>query len=215
MTPRLRADAERNRTRLLDVARERRDSTGAPPTLAALAACAGLGVGTVYRHFPTQAALAEALAVERLQELLAGARATATSGDPAGIEQVLTAAVRMLVGDPSLAGVFAAASDATPEAAEVKAALLDVFGALATRAADAGLLRADLGVADLHHLVCGFQLALRLAPDADDATTERYVSVLLAGIRPAAGQASGPSTSAGATESSSTSSSTSSSRRSS
>lgn len=186
MTPRLRADAERNRTRLLDAARDHRDSAGTQPTLAALASCAGLGVGTVYRHFPTQAALAEALAVERLEELLDDARATLASGDPAGIEQVVTAAVRMLVLDPSLAEVFAASSDATPAAAQVKTALLDVFGALAARAVEAGLLRADLGVTELHHLVCGFQLAVRLTPDADAATTERYVSVLLAGIRPPA-----------------------------
>ncbi len=68
-----RADAERNRARLLDTARAAFASADAPVTLERVARDAGVGIGTLYRHFPTREALVEALYRKELADLCAGA----------------------------------------------------------------------------------------------------------------------------------------------
>jgi AcrR family transcriptional regulator len=70
---RLRADAERNRARLLDVARAAFASGPAPVTLEQIARDADVGIGTLYRHFPTREALVEALYRKELADLCASA----------------------------------------------------------------------------------------------------------------------------------------------
>ncbi len=65
-----RADAVRNRARVLDAAREAFGEHGRDAQIEDVARRAGLGVGTVYRHFPTKDALVEALAIDRWQEIL-------------------------------------------------------------------------------------------------------------------------------------------------
>jgi AcrR family transcriptional regulator len=68
-----RADAERNRARLLDAARAAFASGQAPVTLEQIARDAGVGIGTLYRHFPTREALVEAIYRKELADLCAGA----------------------------------------------------------------------------------------------------------------------------------------------
>ena len=76
-TPPLRADAARNRARLLDAARTlfQRSAADAPVSLEAIARQAGLGIGTLYRHFPTRDALVAALYRSELDELTTSAEA--------------------------------------------------------------------------------------------------------------------------------------------
>lgn len=157
-----RADATRNRELLLDVAARLSMRGGRTPSLAELAADAGLGVGTVYRHFPTRDALADALAKEKLTAMLAAGRA-ALEGDDA-IQPFLREAIAMLAADPTLAEVFTRA--------EGQNELLAVFGEIVDRAIASGQVRRDLTVRDIHHLVCGGD------PDT-------YADLLLAGMRPA------------------------------
>ena len=68
-----RADAERNRARLLDAAKTAFAAGQAPVTLEQIARDAGVGIGTLYRHFPTREALVEALYRKELADLCAGA----------------------------------------------------------------------------------------------------------------------------------------------
>ena len=165
-----RADAARNRQLLLDCGNQLAQRNGRAPSLAELAASAGLGVGTVYRHFPTRDALADALAEGKLADMLdAGERALDTDG----LESFLRQTIAMLASDPTLADVFTRAQN--------QQALLAVFGALVERAVGAGLVRRDLTVVDIHHLVCGVQFALRIG----DGDPDKYTDVLLAGMRPA------------------------------
>lgn len=181
-TPR-RADAARNRVRLLDAARAARERSGAVPSLADLAADAGLGVGTVYRHFPTHQALAQALAAERLRELLDDAREACASGREDALGWFLVRAVRLLAADPSTADVFAATTAGAGGDADVVAGeIVGLFSRLLDRDVAAGRVRADIGPADVHHLVCGIQLAVRLADGPPEVAAERYTRVLLAGL---------------------------------
>jgi len=164
-----RADATRNRELLLSAAADLTAASSTTPSLAELAARTGLGVGTVYRHFPTRDALADALAVGQLEAMLATGRAALDDG---GLEPFLRQAIRMLVADPTLAEVFTR-TDSQHD-------LLAVFGELVQRAIADGLVRPQLTVADIHHLVCGVQVSLRLGNGDPDL----YTDVLVTGLRP-------------------------------
>src|SRR5579863_7264952 len=80
----LRADAERNRQRVLEVAQAVFATEGLAVPIDEIARRAGLGVGTLYRHFPTKEALFGAIVTGRMQSLVDEARAGLKAKDPAG-----------------------------------------------------------------------------------------------------------------------------------
>ena len=80
----LRADAARNREKVLRAARDAFAESGYGVPLDEIAARAGVGPGTVYRHFPTKEALFEAVVTVRVQDLVDDARARADASDPGG-----------------------------------------------------------------------------------------------------------------------------------
>src|SRR6266576_1331973 len=86
-TRRPRADAGRNRARVLEAAGELFGSRGDEVQMAEIARAAGVGIGTVYRHFPTRQALVEAVAAQRFLEILGFAR-TKCAQAPSGREAV-------------------------------------------------------------------------------------------------------------------------------
>lgn len=167
MSPR--ADATRNRDALLSAAAELTAKNNEAPSLAELASSAGLGVGTVYRHFPTREALSDALAEGQLKALRDAARHALDADD--ALESFLRVAIEKLASDSNLAAAFTRADD--------QRELLEVFAQLVDRAREAGMVRADLTALDIHRLVCGIQLALRLGGDP-----RTYTDVLLAGLKP-------------------------------
>ncbi len=78
----MRADAVKNRQRILDAAEAIFATEGLAVPIDAVAERAGVGVGTLYRHFPTKEALFEAIVAARLEDLLELAKARAGAGDP-------------------------------------------------------------------------------------------------------------------------------------
>src|SRR3984885_7956812 len=80
----LRAGAARNREKVLRAARDVFAESGYGAPLDEIAARAGVGPGTVYRHFPAKEALFEAVVTARVQDLVADARAGGGSGEPGG-----------------------------------------------------------------------------------------------------------------------------------
>src|SRR5487761_1103632 len=78
----LRADAARNRAQVIEVARQQVATGDLTLPLNAIARLAGVGVGTVYRHFPTRQALLEALVADAFAELIDVSRAAAAEPDP-------------------------------------------------------------------------------------------------------------------------------------
>src|ERR1700728_3738805 len=78
----LRADARRNRDRVLDAARAAFGAEGSDASLDEIARRAGVGAGTVYRHFPTKEALFEAVVIDRMGELIQEAQALLVDPDP-------------------------------------------------------------------------------------------------------------------------------------
>src|SRR5205814_7441463 len=80
----LRADARRNRCRILEAAESVFAGKGMGASTDEVASAAGVGIGTVFRHFPTKAALLEALLVSKLRRLVDEAEALCSSEDPRG-----------------------------------------------------------------------------------------------------------------------------------
>ena len=182
--PPMRADAKRNRYRLLEAAREAFRSGGETVQLADVARAAGVGVGTVYRHFPTREALLETLAREHLAELSATAERAAERDDPVdALVDLLRDMLRLQLAQHGMSAVLAAAVDVQPDTTVAKERLDTAIGTVLRRGQDAGLLRPDVSAADLRQLVCGVDLAQdpRDPRAADRATS--HLQVVLDGLR--------------------------------
>lgn len=177
----MRADAVRNRERLLDAAEAVFTEQGAGASTEEVARRAGVGIGTVFRHFPTKEALLSAVHARLLQDL--GERAAELAGrdDPgaAFFEMVALIAGRSAAKN-ALADALTAAGVALPER---QPELSDALAALLARAQRAGEVRADLTAPDLRAVLVGIARALEQLPD-DPAARVRVTSALMAGLRP-------------------------------
>jgi AcrR family transcriptional regulator len=172
----MRADAARNREKVLRAAREAFAESGYGVPLDEIAARAGVGPGTVYRHFPAKEALFEAVVTARVTDLVSDAQARADAADPGeGFFGFLT----------RIAGEAAAKRD-LPDAISVAGPLReDLFAALdllLRRAQQAGAVRAGIATPDLIVLLKG--MFASLAASADPGLHERVFAVLADGLRP-------------------------------
>jgi len=181
----LRADARRNRERVLNAAREVFAEQGRDAQMDDVAQRADVGVGTVYRHFPTKEALIEALQADRWLKLAAAAEPYRDAADPwNGLKGFLWDAARLQRDNRSWAELAAAAPlhfDAEDERQE----LLAVTQELVDRAKEAGAVRADLTSHDIGMLMCGTASVMRTtgAHDGGDRW-ERFFELGLQGLRP-------------------------------
>ncbi len=178
----LRADAARNRARVLEVAYETFAAEGLGVPIDEIARRAGVGAGTVYRHFPTKEDLYRAVVEDRMQRIVADGRALLDSEEPG---QALFTFLRSMVLQwgatdrglsDALAGLGIDIKAAVPEAEE---AFLGLLGDLLRAAQDAGTVRRDLDVRDLKALMVGTQAMQTYSADA----AERLTEVVLDGLR--------------------------------
>jgi AcrR family transcriptional regulator len=159
--PALRADAARNRARVLDVAQRVFASEGLAVPIDEIARRAGLGVGTVYRHFPTKEALFAAIVqekIERLAEYVEEAAGLPAPGD------ALVAVLDRMVADGAhkkdlVDALGGAAVDVRSAAREASDRLRVALAALLRRAQAAGDVRRGITAEDLLALVAGTLLA--------------------------------------------------------
>jgi AcrR family transcriptional regulator len=159
----LRADAQRNRARVLEAARAAFAAEGLAVPLDEIARRAGVGAGTVYRHFPTKEALFEAVVAARMQVLIEDAQARLAEPGPG---PAFFAFFSTLVSDAAekmdLADALAASGVGfQPETLTVGARLQEALHELLVRAQAAQAVRSDLTAADLHALVLGAVAAER------------------------------------------------------
>lgn len=184
MTPQ-RKDAARNWEHILTVARELVDE-GTPLQLNDVARRAGLGVGTVYRHFPTPEALLETVATPCLETLADHGRTALDDDNPwHAFSTFVTRLVEGQVTDPALAKVTATGDDVLPRTTELKNQVMAIGARLLARARDAGTVRPDLADADLVPLLCGIAYAtyVHSATPADRLpAARRYLDTLLRGL---------------------------------
>jgi AcrR family transcriptional regulator len=179
----LRADARRNRDHLLGVAAEAFAADGLQVPLDEIARRAGLGPGTLYRHFPTKEALVEAVVHERLRSLLDDARARAASAEPGpALFGFMDRLIDEARAKQDLVDALARADvDITAAVSETAADIRDAIGVLLARAQRAGAVRRDIGTAELMGLLSGLMSAVR-APSGRQADPALMVAVLRAGL---------------------------------
>ena len=178
----LRRDAQRNREKIIAAAHEVFAVRGFAATLDDVAHHAGVGVGTVYRRFPTKELLVGALFAERMEAVAALAEA-ALSAESAwdGMATFLTALARMHADDRGLH--HAVLSLGIQEFAEVKERVLAMLHRLIIRAQAEGSLRGDVVVTDLPII---FAIVGDLAGSGAGNRTEvyhRYLQLIIDGLR--------------------------------
>jgi AcrR family transcriptional regulator len=179
-----RADAQRNRERILGIAKEAFTRSGADINLDDVAKQAGVGAGTLYRHFPTRHALLEAVYRTEVEKLAAAERKFAETMPPIealqawmllfvdyiAAKQIIAPALNTLVGGPSK--VFEASGG------QIKGAI----HALVKRAIESGDIRPDLDPLDLLRALIGVS-NVASGPDWPQSA-RRLVHILIAGSRP-------------------------------
>ena len=179
-----RADAQRNRERILEVAKLAFTRSGASTSLDEIASEAGVGPGTLYRHFPNREELLQAVYRSEMEKLAAAERKFAQSMPPIealrawlllfveAIEakQLIAPALSTLIGDPKK--VFAASHDQIHEA----------LRALVKRAIKSGDVRKDLDPMDLLRALVGVA-HVTTSPDWQQSA-KRLVDILITGSRP-------------------------------
>lgn len=182
----LRADAQRNREKVLRAAREAFAANGYGVPLDEIAALAGVGPGTVYRHFPSKESLFEAVIAARVQDLIDDARSRADAADPGAA----------FIGFLGRMSQEAAAKRDLPDAISLDGTAQEGFRAafdvLLRRAQQAGAVRADVTLPDLIVLLKGLMRSLLETPPgaAGEAQRDRLFAVVMDGLRdrPGAGR---------------------------
>jgi len=181
----LRADARRNRARIVAAAREAFAEDGLEVGVAAIAERAGVGNATIFRRFSTKQELITAVIEQRMSELLATARAATTGDDPAdGLAVFLDHAVRTHVEDQGLVECAAAQFHGEPRLVELRDALLAEMTTLLRRAQAEGSVRADLEPEDIPVLMFSIAAAAQVVGDRPSGLYRRYLALALSGLRP-------------------------------
>jgi AcrR family transcriptional regulator len=179
-----RADAQRNRERILEVAKQEFTRSGANASLEEIAKKAGIGPGTLYRHFPTREGLLEAVYRTEVEKLAAAERKFAETLPPVealrawmllfvdyiAAKQIIAPVLNALAGDPKK--VFEASYGQIWEA----------IRALVKRAAKSGDIRKDLDPIDLLRALIGVA-NVSTSPDWQQSA-RRLVEILILGARP-------------------------------
>ena len=181
----MRADAQRNYARLLDAASAAFVAHGADDvSLEEIARLAGVGIGTLYRHFPTRQALLEAVYTDQVESLSARAEELRETESPA---DALADWMRALVKFSSTKRSMTTALLATlgTDSELLSSCTKQIKGAaeaLLARAQQAGVVRPDADAMDLIRLVHAVNIATEKAPDPGQA--DRMLALILDGLRP-------------------------------
>ncbi len=180
----MRADAERNRRRLLDAATQMFCERGLDVGVGEIAQQAGVGRGTLFRNFPSKEHLIAAIVVERMTESISRGRAALEATDDPG--QALFDLIEQSVGrsqtDRALFDAIAETWLANDEIREIHAELIGVLDALVRRAQDAGAVRTDVSAVDVLMLVKGVCEAVGSFQHVKPDVTLRQLDLVRAAI---------------------------------
>jgi AcrR family transcriptional regulator len=183
----LRADAERNRQRILRAAAEVFTERGLQATLDDVAERAGVGVATVYRRFPDKEALVEDLFTERLDTLVGFAELALAEPDPwTGLATFLENAASVMAGDRGLRQILMFATYGRDRVASARACMLPLVTSLVQRAQESGDVRADLSPTDIPLIEFMLGAAAGYAGQVRPDIWRRYLALFLDALRPTA-----------------------------
>ena len=179
----LRADARRNRALLLEAAEAVFAARGVSAPTEEVARAAGVGVGTLFRHFPAKEALLEAVYRARLSRTSDELRDLGTAEDPgAALFGFLADAVAHSATKVAVADALAEAGIDVTASAQEGHDLAGGLGRLLVRAQEAGAVRPDVGLPELIALLIGASRAAEHA--GTDPVRTRIIGVILDGLRP-------------------------------
>jgi AcrR family transcriptional regulator len=184
-TPTLRADAERNRRRLIDAAAELFAERGVEVTVAEIRERAGVGQGTVFRHFPTKEHLMAEVMRERMASLAALATERLESDDPASaLRDFMAAAAESKVVDQEIYRVICE-TNALPAEDEraLRREVVGVVNQLLHRAQEAGAIRPDVVGEDILLLEGAVRQAGEALGSVAPDLWRRYLDIVLDGLR--------------------------------
>jgi AcrR family transcriptional regulator len=190
----MRTDALRNRQRLLDAAVEHILAVGAQPSLDAIARQAGVGIGTLYRHFPDREALLKAVALHVLEHAIKAAR-SALDEAPTGydaLRQYMHAAFDHGVG---VLNILYPALE-SPDWSAQRDAMRPLLEALLRRCKRERSTRRDLRAADLVIALIRFSrpVAIGMPPDEERALARRHLDIYIDGLAAPAAETGARST---------------------
>jgi AcrR family transcriptional regulator len=180
-----RADARTNRVRILDVADDVFGTGGESASTDEVARRAGVGIATVFRHFPTKAALLEAVLVRRFDRLRGQAEALLDAADPGSAfldffgRLVADAPTKITIGD----ALLDAGGAGDGQAERASHGLRQAVGALLERAQQAGAVRADVELPEVYALLVGASQAAARA-HLDQRTRQRMLAIVFDGLAP-------------------------------
>lgn len=179
-----RVDARTNRNRILEVADEVFGRRGESASTEEVARLAGVGIATVFRHFPTKATLLEAVLARRLTQLRQRADTLLAAADPGRAffgffaHVVADATTKIAIAD----ALLAEAGQTDGEAARASNDLRRAVGALLQRAQQAGAVRDDIALPELYALLIGTSRAAAYA-HLDQEIQARTLAVVFDGLR--------------------------------
>jgi AcrR family transcriptional regulator len=180
-----RADAQRNRERLIEAAKAAFADAGADVSLEQIARRAGVGIGTLYRHFPTRDAVVEAVYRREVAQLAASAeRLSATLPAGEALRQWMRVFVDYIATKKLIAEALSAIVGGVTELyAASGVQITDAMTLLVSRAAAEGDIRADADPADLLRALVGFTYGA--TGPGWQASALRLIDLLMDGLRPA------------------------------
>jgi AcrR family transcriptional regulator len=180
----LRADARRNREKVLAAARAVFSEQGVDAQMDDVAHRAQVGVGTVYRHFPTKEALVYALTDELFDVIAAHARELLEHDDPwEAFKDALWFGAEKTAGDRAFSEILAAERKTmAPHTCPGKDDLTITVGELMRRCIEAGKMRPDAVIDDVPLVMCGIGSASAMPHPVPDAW-RRHLGIVLDGLR--------------------------------
>lgn len=179
-----RRDAQRNHELLVEAARELFMEQGVEAPLEEVARRAGLGIGTLYRHFGTRDALVEAIVERRMGELLSIAEAALSEPDGwAGLVRLLERTLELQAGDRMLKDVLMRYSPETARLESAREEVRRLFEQILARARDEGSLRRDFALPDLALLLWSFAPVIDATAQVAPNAWRRHLRLLLDGLR--------------------------------
>ncbi|MGW5523502.1 TetR/AcrR family transcriptional regulator [Gordonia sp. NPDC003950] len=180
----LRADAERNRLRIIAAARELFAQRGLDVSLDEVAEAADVGVGTVYRRFANRDELIAGVLIEHLNTVNAKTAAALENDDPwAAVVDLVTWLAQSMAEDRGLAAIIMRVDHSHPDITAVKTQMSERVEQMFTRARDAGVVRPDLASTDFYAIFTMLSAVADATQETAPGVWRRYLGLILDAIK--------------------------------